>query len=89
MKTIRVTLTKPGATATCLLTYRETDFPQTAQWSGNRKAFELATGVLADPGGGLENLERVVAHQAALCGAEYLIEDLGGEAAFWTDEVVP
>ncbi len=89
MKTLRITLTKPGAQASCLLSYRITDYPESSAWSGNRNAFELAPGIPADPGGSLENLPRVVAHQAALAGATYTLTDLGGEAATWTDEIIP
>ena len=81
MKTIRITLTKQDAQATCTHRYRYQDWPIETLWSGNRAAF-MVDGRVPGFSGGLDNLERVVAYQANLCGAEYSIEDLGGEAIF-------
>lgn len=89
MKTIRVTYSKPGAKAVCLMRYRTTDSPLEIEWSGSRNAFEVAPGVPVNPSFPLFNLERVVAHQANLSGANYTIEDLGGEALEITDEALP
>ena len=88
MKTIRVTFRKAEARAVCLLTYRETDFRHTLAWSGDKEPF-LVDGTLPLLGGALHSLEQDAAHQAALCGATVTIEDLGGEAMEWTDEVLP
>lgn len=88
MKTIRVTLSKPGAQCACLLSYRLTEAPDSADWSGNREAFSLSRPDFPDFGFPLERLQSVVAHQAALAGATFTITDLGGEATTWTDEVI-
>lgn len=84
MKTIRITLVKEGAQATVTHGYRQTDWPNETTWAGNKDAFAVHGRV---PGfiDGIEKLERCVAHQAALCGAEFTIEDLGGEAATWEE----
>jgi len=36
----------------------------------------------------LESIGDTAAHQAGLCGATFEIEDLGGEATEWRDEVL-
>ena len=87
MKTIRITLEKDGATAICTHTYRFTDAPFKTEWIGNRKPFSAEDGPL-DFHDGIYNLARNVAHQAALCGATYKIEDLGGEAEMWKDNII-
>jgi len=86
MKTIRITLEKDGAIATCTHIYRFTDAPEKTEWTGDRKPFSSVNGPL-DFEDGINNLERNVAHQAAICGATYKIEDLGGEAERWLDYV--
>ena len=78
MKTIRITLTKDGAQATITHRYRVHSEPYDTTWAGNRDAFK-ADGRVPHFSDGILTLERVVAHQAALCGASYTIEDLGGE----------
>lgn len=80
MKTIKVTLTKEGAQATCTLEYVYTDIPREGKWAGNHKAFRLSDGLLMDLSCSLERLPRVVEFQAHQCGATFQIEDLGGEA---------
>lgn len=84
MKTLRITLVKQGAQATVTHRYRQTDWPYETTWAGNKDAFAINGHV---PGfmDGIEKLERTVAHQAALCSAEFTIEDLGGEAASWEE----
>ena len=88
MKTIRITLEKPGAQATCTHRYHFDDFPEDTTWAGNRAAFKSPEGGDMSFTDGVDNLERVVAHQAAICAATYKIEDLGGEAITWTDDVI-
>lgn len=87
MKTIKITLEKEGAQATCTHLYRETSHPEETTWAGNRAAFPGTTGEPISCFASLERLERVVSFQAKLCGATYKIEDLGGEATRWMDEV--
>jgi hypothetical protein len=88
MKTIRITLVKEGAQATCTHRYHFDDFPEDTTWAGNREAFK-ANGRLLDFTDGILNLEEQVRHQSALCAATYKIEDLGGEALMWLDNVTP
>ena len=87
MKTIRITLVKEGAQATCTHRYHFKDWPIDTTWAGNREAFK-ADGRLLDFTDGTHNLEEQVRHQANLCGATYKIDDLGGEAATWIDDVI-
>jgi len=87
MKTIRITLTKPGAQAACTQQYRVTEWPSDITWAGNRQAFSFPDGTVIEHFGGLDNLQRVAEHFANLCGATYEIEDLGGEAIFAHDIV--
>ena len=87
MKTIRITLTKEGAQATITHRYRNSDHPAQTTWAGNREAFK-ADGRVPSFTDGIDNLPRQVAHQAALCGATFTIEDLGGEAQEWRDNVI-
>lgn len=87
MKTFRVTLTKDGAQAACTLQYKlahEAD----AYWSGNVAAFKLTDGQLPDFDFPIDSLPRVVAHQASQSGATFTIEDLGGEAVEWRDNII-
>lgn len=86
MKKIRITLKKGEAQATCLHSYREVSWPDKSEWSGERQHFQ-ANGRLLDFTDGLDWLEAQVAHQAKLCGATATIEDLGGEAEFWSDKL--
>lgn len=86
MKKIRITLRKEKARATCLHHYRIVQWPDKSEWSGDRAAFRYH-GRDLDFSGTLDYLERNVAHQARLVGAEYEIEDLGGEVVRWIDEV--
>ncbi len=87
MKTIRITFTKEGAQAACTLSYRRDDWPQDRTWSGNREAFKFSDGSLISTFGGISQLADEAAHYAKLCGAEATIEDLGGEAFTWRDEI--
>ena len=80
MKTIRITLTKPGAQAVCELQYHYTHEPRHRTWTGNRSAFLYGDGRQIELGVCLTNLEAEVAHKAANINASYTIEDLGGEA---------
>ena len=89
MKTIRITLVKEGAQATCTHRYHFDDFPEETTWAGNRAAFKSPQGLDMSFTASIDNLERNVAHQAALCGATYKIEDLGGESVMWLDNVTP
>lgn len=88
MKTIRITLTKQGAQATCTHGYHFTNWPVETTWQGNRDAFKTPEGWRITCMDGIDNLQRQVAHQAALCGAKFTIEDLGGEALEWRDNVI-
>jgi hypothetical protein len=88
MKQIRITLRKGDAVAVCTHMYRTTDGPMESRWSGDREMFRLPHGSLPGCHASLERLERVVAYQARLAGATYAIEDLGGEAERWWDEVI-
>ena len=85
MKTIRITLVKEGAQATITHLFRTHDFPDQTTWQGNREAFTAPDGRVPAFTAGIYNLERVVTHQANLCGATFTIEDLGGEAIFAHD----
>jgi hypothetical protein len=87
MKTIRITLTKEGAQATCTHIYHFTCEPQKTTWAGNRNAF-MVDGRVPGFSDGIDKLERVVAFQAGLCNATYTIEDLGGEAQEWRDNII-
>jgi len=89
MKTIRITLRKEGASATCTHRYRNDDFPAETTWAGDAGAFKTPDGRRPGFKDGLSRLESTVAHQARLCGATFEIEDLGGEARTWTDRVEP
>lgn len=86
MKKIKITLTKGNTTASCIHSYRRTDWPDHTEWKGDREPF-ARNGRLLDFSHGTEKLEETVAHQAALCGATFEMEDLGGEAMVWTDQV--
>ena len=87
MKTIRITLTKEGAQATCTMRYRVHYSPDETTWSGNRDAFKLHGAQLPDFEFSIYSLPRVIAHQAAQSGATFTIEDLGGEFIFSHDIV--
>lgn len=88
MKTLRITFTKQGARAVCMMRYRETTWPDDSLWSGDREAFRLNDGEPISPCGSLELLAATVAHQAGQCDASFEIEDLGGDAFRWTDEII-
>ena len=88
MKTIRITLTKEGVQATCTQRYRVNYWPDETTWQGNRLAFRFPDGTLIEHFGGFYNLPLVAAHFANLCGATYTIEDLGGEAQEWRDNII-
>jgi hypothetical protein len=89
MKTIRITLEKPGAKAVLHHVYRTDDFPQESRWTGDKQAFTAPSGRVPGFADGLDNLEATVAYQAALCGASYRIDDLGGGTVRWIDTVEP
>jgi hypothetical protein len=83
MKTIRITLGKDGAQAVCTNRYHFDHAPESSAWTGN-----LRDGRPLDLTFSLFKLDRVCAFQCAQCGATYKIEDLGGEAITWTDDVI-
>ena len=87
MKTIRITLEKPGAKAILHHVYREPGFPAESRWTGDKEAFKSPSGRVPFFTDGLHKLEATVAHQAKLCGATYRIDDLGGEAQRWEDHL--
>lgn len=89
MKTIRITLEKPGAKAILHHVYRSDAGPAESRWSGDKAAFTSPRGRVPFFADGLDNLEATVAYQAALCGATYRIDDLGGETVRWIDTVEP
>jgi hypothetical protein len=80
MKTIRITLSKEGARATCTHLYRNADWPDETIWCGDRKAFTTPDGTQPNFRDGLHQLEDTVAFQAGLCGTTHTIEDQGGLA---------
>ena len=88
MKKIQIKLIKGEAVASAIHHYRRDDGPDKTEWSGDRTPF-LYQGRHLHFSGTIYYLERNVAHQAALVGAEYEIEDLGGEAFTWMDSVEP
>ena len=88
MKTLKVTLSKDGAQATCTLKYQSTDWPEEEAWLGNHKAFKISQGIMLSLANPLEDLEPSVKHISAKFGWTYHIEDLGGEAKMWTDNVI-
>ncbi|MEI6676463.1 MAG: hypothetical protein WCO57_14935 [Verrucomicrobiota bacterium] len=88
MKTIRITLIKEGEMAVCTNNYYFTESTRSSVWTGNRKAFALINGSLPNLSCPLDQLHEVAAFQAAQSGASFTIEDLGGEAMMWTDEVL-
>lgn len=83
MKTIKITLKKEGAQATCTHVYRTDAFPIQTIWSGNHEAFMMPSGRLIPCLDGIDNLPETVAFQANLCGATFKIEDLGGDLQVW------
>lgn len=85
MKTIRITLTKDGAQATCTQLFKVTHWPAEISWAGNHEAFVFPDGSIIEHFGGLDNLQPVVEHFSRLCGATFTIEDLGGEAIIWEE----
>ena len=87
MKKIRITLTKEGAQAACVLTYRRDDWPSEVTWTGNLEACQFPDGSHIGSFGGIDQLARIAPHYAELCGATCEIEDLGGEAITWRDEI--
>ena len=87
-QTIKVTLTKEGAQATCTLSYLYTRGPVNETWSGNHKAFKLSQGQQVSFVFLLEKVEEAVKHVSDKFGWTFHIEDLGGEAKQWTDEVL-
>ena len=89
MKTLRITLTKPGATAICINTWHFDDFTLSSTWTGDRDAFRLSRGSLPDLRMSLDWIADTVAFQAAQSGATFTIEDLGGEAIPRLDNVTP
>jgi len=86
MKTMLVTISGDGTRAVCTLRYRLTDSPESG-WTGDRRSF-VYEGMMPDFSFPLEHLESVVAHQAGLFGFTYQIEDLGGEAEMWKDNII-
>jgi len=88
MKTIRVTIRKDGKQASCRLEYILTRSPAKQTWSGDRGEFRCHVGLLPNFGFPMEWLEEGVRHQAERRGATFEIEDLGGEATEWRDEVL-
>jgi hypothetical protein len=89
MKTIRITLRRDGNTLVCTQEYRFTMSAEAVKWQGDREAFRSADGLLPDfKWLSLEWLEKGVAHQAGRRGATHEIEDLGGEARMWADNVI-
>lgn len=87
MKSLRVTLSNPTTNATMLVRYANTSWPDHTEWLGNRAAFRLSDGSLPTLLSSLERLEETVAHQAAQSGAAFTIDDLGGTATVWADNV--
>jgi hypothetical protein len=87
MKTIRITLVKDGAQAVCTNKYHFKNDPESSDWTGNHQAFTLRDGRPLDLSFSIDALDKVCAFQCAQCAATYTIEDLGGEAVFWTDHV--
>ena len=85
MKKIRITLTKDGAQASCLLEYQSYDHPANVSWSGNVDAFPLRSGQRPDFGFPIDSLPGIIAHQAAQSGAQWVLTDLGGEAVIWEE----
>lgn len=88
IKTIRIILSKTGAQAVCSLKYHFTTNPEFSGWTGDRKPFRIANENLPSFLFPIDSLESVVAHQAAQSRAIYQVEDLGGEAMMWTDNII-
>ncbi|MEI6175942.1 MAG: hypothetical protein WCS43_03550 [Verrucomicrobiota bacterium] len=87
MKTIKITLEKEGAQATCTHVFRTDDWPMETTWAGNHGAFMMPSGRLIPCLDGIDNLPETVAFQANLCGATFKIEDLGGEVQVWHSRI--
>lgn len=88
MKHIRITLRRDSSTAVHDLFYRTTDWPERVKSAGDVSAFHLRPDDPVRPEASLEKLRDTVAHQAAQCAAEFEIEDLGGDAIMWGDDIV-
>lgn len=80
MKTITVTFKKSERQAVWTLRYNDADRrPFDYEFSGDVEAFLLKSGNPIDPTPPLFRLERDIAFQAAQAGAEFSIEDDGGD----------
>jgi len=88
MKILKITFRKEGHVTSCIIRYRTTDWPADIKWSGDHRAFVMPSGRLLPCIDTLESIGDTAAHQAGLCGATFEIEDLGGEATEWRDEVL-
>ena len=87
MKTIKITLEKEGAQATCIHVFRTDSSPIQTTWAGNKAAFQAPDGRVPAFWDVLDNLPETVAFQANLCGATFKIEDLGGEVQVWHSRI--
>ena len=87
VKTLRITFRKDGRAMTATLRYRLTEWPESVELSGETEYFLMSDGKPSRPKASLGQLAEVAAWQAAQIGASAEIEDLGGEAGEWRDEV--
>lgn len=86
MKVITITFTRQDKRATCLLHYWEPEWPiNDGQWFGDEDAFQLEDGSLLSPAAPLDELAGYLARLAAEAGAEFTIEDDGGEVMHIVD----
>jgi len=88
MKTIRATFKKGPHVMTCTLLYHYSDNPQTAKLDGKTEEFLLANHKPIQLFGPINRLESIAEFQAGQIGATFEIEDLGGDALEWMDDVV-
>ena len=88
MKKISITLARGETSATMTAYYSSTDWPDSTQWAGDRAAFRLRDGSLPMLKATLDRLDETVAFQASQSGSTYTIQDDGGQATRWHDEVL-
>jgi hypothetical protein len=79
MKTIKITYNKDAFQAVCVMRYIDGNRPFETEWSGDVDVFRLKSGGAMDPRSPLFSLKENVEFQSAQAGAEFTIEDDGGE----------
>ena len=88
MKRFRITLTKSDAKMTALIGYHVDDWPSEVEYGGDLEKFVHGGDAHPTFLSSLSRFEKTARWQAERCRAEIVIEDLGGEAEPWRDNLV-